>query len=225
MRAQEFITEGRNRPIIVVDVQPEYSGINDGDENPVFVEIIKFVAEATGPVLMFVNAEGTGVSGDTIQDVVQYWDDTLNGEAEEYWDDDDEYHYNEPEQVMNWNRVQIVDKGYGYFRSWMDAGINPAVIIKVIRLLYQNRLNDSRELFGGEDSDDYAINMQALVGNQFQSWMLYDPIVVDWTSVAQLKRFNGAYIVGGGRDECLREVELLMNAFNIKYKRIDSLVY
>jgi hypothetical protein len=31
--------------------------------------------------------------------------------------------------------------------------------------------------------------------------------------------------MGGGRDECLREVELLMNAFNIKYKRIDSLVY
>lgn len=48
---------------------------------------------------------------------------------------------------------------------------------------------------------------------------------VGWTSVAQLKRFNGAYLVGGGRNECLREVELLMNAFNIKYKRIDSLVY
>jgi len=31
--------------------------------------------------------------------------------------------------------------------------------------------------------------------------------------------------VGGGRMECLREVELLMNAFNIKYKRIDHLVY
>ena len=52
-----------------------------------------------------------------------------------------------------------------------------------------------------------------------------DPMIVGWTSVAQLKRFNGAYIVGGGRNECLREIELLMNAFNIKYKRIDSLVY
>jgi len=52
-----------------------------------------------------------------------------------------------------------------------------------------------------------------------------DPISVNWTSVAQLKRFNGSYIVGGARDQCLREVELLMNAFNIKYKRIDSLIY
>ena len=52
-----------------------------------------------------------------------------------------------------------------------------------------------------------------------------DPMSVGWTSVAQLKRFNGAYLVGGARDQCLREVEILMNAFNIKYKRIDSLVY
>ena len=52
-----------------------------------------------------------------------------------------------------------------------------------------------------------------------------DPLIVNWISVGQLRKFNGAYIMGGGRNECLREVELLMNAFNIKYKRIDSLVY
>jgi hypothetical protein len=66
------------------------------------------------------------------------------------------------------------------------------------------------------------------VGNEivdWQDWMEDEPFVINWTSVAQLKRFNGAYLVGGGREECLREVELLMNAFNIRYKRIDSLVY
>lgn len=227
MRAHEFITEGRNHPVIVVDVQPEYSGINDGDENPVFDEIINFVNNQTGPVLMFVNAEDRQMSGDTVQDIIQYWNDTICPEDERYTYDDktDDYIDNEDCPTINWNRFQIVDKGYGHFRSWMDQGISPATIIKVIRLLYQNKLNDSRDLFGGESSDDYAINMQALVGSEFQEWMLYDPIVVDWTSVAQLKRFNGAYIVGGGRDECLREVELLMNAFNIKYRRIDHLVY
>ena len=67
--------------------------------------------------------------------------------------------------------------------------------------------------------------MKALLGYDFIPLVLTDPISVEWISVAQLKRFSGAYIVGGGRNECLREVELLMNAFNIKYKRIDSLVY
>jgi hypothetical protein len=91
--------------------------------------------------------------------------------------------------------------------------------------MYQNRVNDSRDLFGGDDSDDYAEKFQQFIGPEFKPWMLSDGITINWTSIAQLKRFNGSYIVGGGRNQCLREVELLMNAFNIKYIRIDSLVY
>jgi hypothetical protein len=210
MKAHEIILEGTSTPCIVVDVQPEYSGMNDGDENPVFPEIIQFVNNQTGPVLMFVNSEDQGLTGDSIVGIKEYWNDTV---AE----------FNA--QPINWNRFAIVDKGYGYFRPWMDAGINPAVIIRMIRTLYQNKVNDSRELFGGEGSSEYAEGMEQLVGPEFEHWMLSDPITVNWTSVAQLKKFSGAYIVGGGRNECLREVELLMNAFNIRYRRIDRLVY
>ena len=416
MRYREFLTEGRNHPVISVDVQPEYSGMNDGAERSVFKEIIEFVAvQQTGPVLMFVNAEDQGMTGDTVHDVMQYWEDTvreikglpiddeyldeiqmvtlsddvfpqsfvadlfkqarrtdqkINGldvyevlagnqrgillgdsqqnpaayvgfisqkndtiwqiqnsvtydpfkgqalvakiykhvkekykksiqsdieqsaDARRLWtktlpamgirpmiydtntghvidpknnnidvySHKDPYRYSwiiekfdyyssrdmlqegsilmpfkgkwcnrseltESEQLINWSRFQIVDKGYGYFRTWMDEGVNPAVIIKVIRTLYANKVNDTRLLFGGEDDPGYEDAMRKLVGPEFKDWMLADPITTEWTSIAQLKRFNGAYIVGGGRDECLREVELLMNVFNIKYKRIDSLVY
>jgi len=218
MRACDFITEGRNHPVIVVDVQPEYCGIMDGDESPTCVEIINFVTQQTGPVLMFVNAEDMGQTGDTVQSVMQYWEDTVRGEDYDWEEDPDQ-------NPINWQRFEIVDKGYGYFRTWMDSGVSPATIIRVIRTLYASRVNDSRLLFGGEDSEEYEQGMQGLVGAEFQDWMLSDPIIIEWTSVAQLKRFNGAYIVGGGREECLREVELLMNAFNIKYKRIDHLVY
>jgi len=210
------LDEGRNTSVIVVDVQPEYSGMMDGDENPVFEQIIRFVNNQTGPVLMFVNAEDQGMTGDTVQDVKLYWEDTIRGEDMD------------PETnpfPINWNRFQIVDKGYGYLRSWIDNNISARTIIKTIRLMYQNRVNDSRELFGGEESDDYAVNFQQFIGDEFVPWMLDDPISINWTSIAQLKRFSGSYIVGGGRNECLREVELLMSVFNIKYKRIDSLVY
>jgi hypothetical protein len=214
--AKQSLDEGRSTSVIVVDVQPEYSGMMDGDENPVFNQIIRFVNNQTGPVLMFVNAEDQGMTGDTVQDVKLYWEDTIRGE-----DVDRETN----PHPINWNRFQIVDKGYGYFRSWMDNNISARTIIKTIRLMYQNRVNDSRELFGGEESDDYTVNFKQFIGNEFEPWMLDDPISINWTSVAQLKRFSGSYIVGGGRNECLREVELLMNAFNFKYKRIDSMVY
>ena len=213
---KQELKEGKNTSVIVVDVQPEYSGMMDGDENPVFEQIIRFVNNQTGPVLMFVNAEDQGMTGDTVQDVILYWEDTIRGE-----DTDPETN----PHPINWNRFQIVDKGYGYLRSWMDNNISAKTIIKTIRLMYQNRVNDSRELFGGEENDDYAVNFEQFIGDEFKPWMLDDPISINWTSISQLKRFSGSYIVGGNRNECLREVELLMNSFNIKYKRIDSLVF
>ena len=211
MTSREIITETRSRPCIVVDVQPAYSGIHDGDENPVFTEIINFVVnQQTGPVLMMVNAAESGLTGDTVSDVKTYWEDTVRGQDYDFAADSDE-------PAVNWNRFTIVDKGYGYFRSWMDQGVADAIMIRVIRALYQARVNDSRDLDPAQ--------LKQLVGAQWQDWMTDDPVIVEWTSVAQLKRFQGAYIMGGGRRECLREVELLMNAFNISYKRIDHLVY
>lgn len=223
MKVSEVITEGRQHPVICVDVQPEYC-----IEADVCKRIIDFVAvKQTGPVLMFVNAEDQGLTADTISDIRAYWDDTVCPEQDRYsYDSDaDDYQENPNCTRINWRRFEIVDKGYGYFRSWMDYGINPASIIRVIRLMYQQRVSDSRELFGGSDSDQYQEGLEKLLGSDFESWMLTDGIQIHWTSVAQLKRYSGAYLVGGGRNECLREVELLMNAFNIGYKRIDSLVY
>lgn len=210
MRAREFITDGLGYPVIVVDVQPAY-------DNPVNNDIVKFVAKQTGPVLMFINADETGLTDDTVPTVKEYWNDILSPEDERYSYDDetDEYIENPSHPAINWNRFTIVDKGYGYLRSWMDHGIDPAVIIATIREMYRQKVDDTRDL-----TPPLNQRIQDAIDE-----MGDDPLIVGWTSIAQLKRFNGAYIVGGGRDECLREVELLMNAFNVKYKRIDRLVY
>lgn len=202
MRAYE-LTEGRSTPCIVVDIQPEYTALNDGNELPWIDDMMEFLNRQTGPILMFCNAEDQGMTGDTVDAIREYWEDSGF----------------DPE---NWPRVEIVDKGYGYLRSWMDEGVPENVIIKVIRLMYQNKVNDSRDLFGGEDSDDYSVHMQALgVPERYVD----DSISVEWLSVGQLKKYSGAYIMGGARDECLREVTLLMNAFNIKYKMINNFIY
>ena len=84
MRAKDFIVEGLSHPVIVVDVQPEYSGMNDGDESDVFPQIINFVNKQTGPVLMFVNAEDQGLSGDSVAGIKEYWNDTVCPEEERY---------------------------------------------------------------------------------------------------------------------------------------------
>ena len=219
MRANEFLTEGKSMPVIVVDVQPEYA--NYGNNAAVCHNIVTFVVNQTGPVLFFANAENTGVSGDTIYDIKRYWEDEVYEYSGEYDDPYQDPNFKEP---IDWSRFTLVDKGYGYLRSWHDQGVDDTVIVKAIRLMYQAKVNDSRELFGGEDSDTYEQGMRDLLGDDYLIGM-GDPISVGWASVAQLKKFNGAYLVGGGRNECLWEVKVLMNAFNIRYKMIDSLVY
>jgi hypothetical protein len=67
--------------------------------------------------------------------------------------------------------------------------------------------------------------MEQFLGGDWDEAMEDDNISVGWVAVDQLKRYNNCYLVGGGRNECLKEVALLMNAFNIKYKMIEDFVY
>lgn len=213
----EWLVEGLNYPCIVVDVQPQYCQYEHPfmktNYQTICQKIISFINKQTGPVLMFVNAEDTGLTNDTIHSIQQNWEEIARELSGEY----------EDEHPINWDRFEIVDKGYGYLRSWMDSGMDHRVIIATIRELYAQRKNDSRELVFSDNIKERT-PIQSEIQNAIFS-MGDDPLIVNWISVGQLRRFNGAYIMGGGRNECLREVELLMNAFNIKYKRIDSLVY
>jgi hypothetical protein len=204
MRYQDLL-EGQNSKCIVVDVQPTYTGVDNifGSTLLPMVKPLMNFLNKQGPILAFVNAENDGLTNDRIIDIKENWESAgFNADR--------------------WNNTEIVDKGYGYFRGWMDQGVSDNVIIQSIRTMYQQKVTDSRDLFDGEDSGHYVEQMTAL---GVPEEVLDDALSVEWISVAQLKKFNGAYIMGGGRDECLREVELLMNAFNIKYKRINEFVY
>lgn len=206
MRIRE-LTESKNTPCIVVDVQPAYTGMSpngsiwDGME-----PLMHFLNKQTGPILMFVNAEQQGLTEDTIDEIRYFWEE--NG-----FDPD------------NWDRVTVNDKGYGYLRGWMDNGADSRATIKTIREMYAQKVTDSRELFSGDDSEDWFAEMEEFLGSDFEDYMVGDNISVEWLSLAQLKQFSPGYIMGGGKEECLREVQLMMNAFNIKYKEIGEFIY
>ena len=126
-----------------------------------------------------------------------------------------------------WNNVEFVEKDFGYIREWMDNGVSDSAIIKAIRLMYEQKVNRSTQLFGGHFEPDYYDKMRAL--GLPESWTnddIYDmQITIFPLNVDELKQWSGSYLMGGGRDECLKEIQLFMNAFNIKYKIIDKFVY
>jgi hypothetical protein len=203
MRIQEILTESRYNSTIVVDVQPAYSGaINFAPELMSFLNTQK-------RILMLVN----GVNGGSLAGIGYVTSDTIPA-IKKYWENNG---------FTNWEAVTLVEKGFGYLRNWMDMGISENTIIRTIREMYSQRVSGSNELF--KNSDDPELELDNFVGSDFDEYMLDDPIYVKWMSLKILKQFSGSYIAGGGKDECLKEVEILMSAFNIKSTRISKFLY
>jgi hypothetical protein len=121
-------------------------------------------------------------------------------------------------------RIKYIEKEYGFFRAWMDQGVPDRIIIKTIRAMVQRKVNDSRML----DIDSVLTPQEQ---QEFQSKFRYSSwedegiYMPDFMPISILKQISPFYMCGGGRNECLREIELLCNAFNIRYKRIDQLIY
>lgn len=157
------------------------------------------------PLAEFINGQkkvmimfnGEDLALDSQDAVIEYWYE--NGLSEEKIDE------------IDW-----AEKQYGYFRSWMDSGVPEHTIIQVIRDLIVSRKYDSREL----DQD----KLQAYLGDDFD-YLIDDPVTIPYLRITALREYNGGYICGGGEHECLREIELFMNAMNIKYKRLSRFVY
>jgi len=111
-------------------------------------------------------------------------------------------------------RITFKEKSYGFLRGWMDNDVPYNIIIKVIREMYIKKKYSSDEL-------DLT---KVLNDDELELVPQYDSIGLTDIAIAQLKKYSG-FICGGGAEECLREIELLMSAFNFKCKRLQEYIY
>lgn len=189
-----------SRPTIVVDAQPAYAKYADG----VAEDVVEFVCKQGGRILLLVNAEDQGLTDDTVSDIIAWWDETAEDRG----------------LSVDWDRISIVDKGYDYLRSWMDSGISDDIIIQTLQEMSKQNVNDSRDLLLNSENESHSDIIEAV------EQMEGDPLQAPSNKVVtQLKKFNNSYLIGGARHECLKEVELLLEASNLKYQPIDHLIY
>jgi hypothetical protein len=199
MRAAEFLTEAANTNILVVDVQPAY----DAWSGAVVEGVANLLNRARSGIYVLYNAEGQ--TNDDYVDVINYMMEA--GLTEEAAD-----------------RINYFSKEYGFFRPWMDQGVPDRIIIKTVRAMVQQRVNDSRMLninavLTPAEQQEFQRHFR------YSSWDDEGIYMPDFMPISILKKISPFYMCGGGRNECLREIELLCNAFNIKYTRVDSLIY
>lgn len=210
-----MILESSNTNLLVIDVQPEY----DFACRKILPGVQKIIQSSNGGIFIVYNDFG---GGDSPSDVYNY---LLGQEPDDDYYDDEEYNqYNDQKPVnqplmKNLQRAKYMQKEFGFLRSWMDQGINDSTIIEVIRKMVNEKVYDSRDIDYESLSEK---SKQDLNDFDYEGDSIH---LQDYVPIHFLKKISPFYMIGGGRNECLREIELFCNAFNIRYKRIDSLIY
>ena len=179
-----------NTSLIVVDVQPAY--------HPWCASIARKVASRINntrkpTTIVWV---GEDYTGDTEEDVREYLREM-------------------GARPGKLDRCRFIEKTYGFFRSWMDHGVDDAIIVKVGAELIRTNLGSSDML-----------DLPALLGeDEAHCLPSNDSIYLPHFDDSSLRGFKSFETCGGGREECLAEFELYLSMLERPVTRLPHLVY
>lgn len=107
----------------------------------------------------------------------------------------------------------FVEKGYSYFRPWMDQGVRSELIVTVGKaMLKQPRCTSS---------DCLNVDVSAI----FDGDQPEDPIHLPQFDSKGMLELSAFETCGGGNRECLAEIELWLDMHSKPYTRLDHLIY
>lgn len=184
-------------PVCVVDVQPGY------DNWCAFLapRLMTALNSTTAPVVaLYV---GDGILNDCEADIQTYW--LMHGASEELV-----------------ARTRFIEKGYGFFRGWMDMGIGDEELVEVVSYMRSQGLTTS------DDLDDALLEVALSEPNQFDirrmmaTTIYLPPYLEDNRTLLSSREWATC---GGGTDQCLKEVELWMQTKGLFFERANHLTY
>ena len=119
--------------------------------------------------------------------------------------------------------ADFYDKGYAFFRYCIDNASDFGDIVCLVKFILSNNINDSRDI-DEEQWDEFiekyqhASEIRELLENN-------DDVITIPDLISFLKPLYNIILMGGGKDECLLEVEIALSAINKPYKLNDAFVY
>lgn len=182
------------RHLVVVDVQPEYAPYMDGMQYKLFQYINQHIDELAGLTFLYNGYDTLGMVSEG-----EY----RNWLVENGLDEDIAY------------EATLYDKGYAFFRNCMDRGGDDEELVNLVKFMRDNNINDSREL----DEDFWKAFIEKYGSENIRELMedsedcINIPDLMDF-----IDRFNNIVLVGGGINECLKEVELALDALGKNYE-------
>lgn len=198
----QFIKESRStNTIINVDIQPEYEkyATEHGFNIHKWINYVNDKYEEGNKIVFLYNGH------DTLGMVTEYdyknWliDLGLN------------------EDIID--QATFYDKGYAFFRYCIDERMDEDSIADLVRFMHQNNITDSRDInskFWNKfrkqypENDFYTYELRELLEDSGD--MISIPDLMDF-----IKEYSDIILLGGGIDECLKEVEIALKALNKEY--------
>jgi len=195
LKESDLIKESAvGRHLVVVDVQPEYAPYMGGMQYKLFQYINQHIDELAGLTFLYNGYDTLGMVSEG-----EY----RNWLFENGLDEDIAY------------EATLYDKGYAFFRNCMDRGGDDEELVNLVKFMRDNNINDSRELdedFWGAFVDEYGSeNIRELMEDSDDCINI--PDLMDF-----IDRLNNIVLVGGGINECLKEVELALDALGKNYE-------
>ncbi len=192
----EYI-EGVNSTIICVDIQKEYQQCFSFRMN----EFARFINQSKRKIVFLFNGPDLGFSSE------------------------EEYKYWLMEYGISENKIlrsTFYDKGYAFFRYPMDSGIDDDETINLVKFMMEKGVNDSRDL----DQEFWDEFVSKYKHNSIRELLQHSGDLIHIPDLMQfLRPFNSISLCGGGRNECLKEVEIALKVLNKNFNFIQQFVY
>lgn len=147
--------------------------------------------------------------------------DTIDGQS---FNEDLPFEFMENEEFSG--TLNEITKEYGFIRSLMDLGLDSddEELVKLLRFMIKNNVCDARDI---EQDEDLHNKFLKEFGNGPLMEVSFDdyPISIPMDLVDSLIDLNNPVLVGGARNECLKEISILLRSLDIVHTIEESLTY
>lgn len=189
-----------NTHLVVVDIQPEYingfrSWLND------FVKFINSNYTKIKRITLLFNGPDLGM---------------IDEESYRQW----LYDCGIKENIAF--DIYMYDKGYAFFRYCIDSGIDHSSTTNLVRFMYQHNINDSRDL-----TDEFWNRFIEEFGdNDIRELLEFSDDAINIPDLmSELSNYGNITLCGGAREECMKEVEIALDALNKPYTILGKFTY